>query len=210
VHYERAVSSVKVVTVVGARPQFVKAAPVSRALAAAGVTEVVVDTGQHYDHRMRDVFFEELGLAKPAVDLEVGSGSHAEQTAAGLVGIERVLLREQPDWVLVYGDTNATLSGALAAAKLQVPVAHVEAGLRSGNRSMPEEINRLLVDRVSTCLFCPSRTSVENLAGEGIRAGVFDVGDVMVDSLQWMVPRCRPGALTLPSSPFAIATIHRA
>lgn len=200
----------KIISVVGARPQFVKAAPVSRALAAAGMTEVIVDTGQHYDARLRRVFFEELGLAEPAYHLAVGSGTHAEQTAAGLLGLERALQDERPDWVLVYGDTNATLAGALAAAKLNLPVAHVEAGLRSYNRTMPEELNRVVTDHLSALLFCPSAAARANLAREGIVAGVFVVGDVMVDSLRWAAARPKPAILPVPPAPYTVATIHRA
>ncbi len=146
----------KIVTVVGARPQFIKAAPVSRALHAVGIEEVVMHTGQHYDPSMSAVFFREFGMKEPAYNLGVGSGSHGEQTGRMLVEIEGVIAQEKPDIVLVYGDTNSTLAGALAAAKLGVRVAHVEAGLRSFNRDMPEEINRLVADRLSTILFCPT------------------------------------------------------
>lgn len=175
----------KIVTVVGARPQFIKAAPVSRALQARGIEEVLVHTGQHYDAVMSEVFFRELGMADPKVNLGVGSGSHAEQTGAMLVGIERVVVQEQPDIVLVYGDTNSTLAGALAAAKLGTPVAHVEAGLRSFNRSMPEEINRVMADRLSSVLFCPNANAMHNLREEGIIEGVYEVGDVMYDAVLW-------------------------
>src|SRR5712691_725543 len=171
----------KIVSVVGARPQFVKAAPVGRALQRAGISEVLLHTGQHYDYGMSDVFFQELGIREPDYNLGVGSGSHAAQTAAMLTGIEDVLLRERPRWVLIYGDTNSTLAGALAAAKLEVPVAHVEAGLRSYNRRMPEEINRVLTDHVSELLFCPTRLAVQNLKTEGITRGVHLVVDVMYD-----------------------------
>jgi UDP-N-acetylglucosamine 2-epimerase len=144
---------------------------------------MLVHTGQHYDYEMSQVFFEELDLLRPDLNLGVGSGSHGEQTGAMLIAIERVLLEQRPHWVLVYGDTNSTLAGALAAAKLHMPVAHVEAGLRSFNRSMPEEINRVLTDHVSTSLFCPTETAVKNLEAEGIRRGVHLVGDVMYDAL---------------------------
>jgi UDP-GlcNAc3NAcA epimerase len=172
----------KVVTVVGARPQFVKAAIVSLRLAeVGGVDERLIHTGQHYDARMSDVFFEELGIPQPAYHLGVGSGGHGAQTGQMLAKIEDVLLGERPDAVLVYGDTNSTIAGALAAAKLHVPVVHVEAGLRSFDRRMPEEINRVLTDRLSALLLCPTAESVENLAQEGIRDGVHLVGDVMYD-----------------------------
>ena len=168
----------------GARPQFIKAAPVSRALRQRH-EEVLVHTGQHYDHRMSGIFFDGLEIPEPAVNLEVGSGSHGAQTAAMLEGIEQVLLKEKPDWVLVYGDTNSTIAGALAASKLHIKVAHVEAGLRSFNRTMPEEINRVVTDHLSDMLFCPSQTAVSHLANEGITRNVHLVGDVMSDALYW-------------------------
>src|SRR2546425_10458917 len=169
-----------VLTVVGARPQFIKVAAVSRCLRRRH-REVLVHTGQHYDDGMSDVFFRELQLPKPDEHLGVGSGTHAEQTARMLVGIEAVIARVEPDLVLVYGDTNSTLAGALAAAKLGVPVAHVEAGLRSFNRRMPEELNRVVVDHLSRWLFAPTPTAVANLAREGIVEGVDLVGDLMQD-----------------------------
>jgi len=182
----------KIVTIVGARPQFIKAATVSRAINALNkgkrqIREILVHTGQHYDYLMDKVFFEELKLPKPNYHLRVGSGSHARQTGLMLERIEAVLQKEKPDVVIVYGDTNSTLAGALAAAKLNIPVAHVEAGLRSYNRNMPEEINRLLTDHLSTLLFCPTRQAVQNLLREGIKEGrekmVKRVGDVMYDSI---------------------------
>jgi UDP-N-acetylglucosamine 2-epimerase len=174
----------KVVTVLGARPQFIKAAPLSRALRKRH-NEILVHTGQHYDHRMSGIFFDGLEIPEPAVNLEVGSGSHGAQTAAMLEGIERVLLQEKPDWVIVYGDTNSTIAGALAASKLHIKVAHVEAGLRSFNRSMPEELNRIVTDHLSDLLLCPSQTAVSHLAAEGITRNVHLVGDVMSDALYW-------------------------
>jgi UDP-GlcNAc3NAcA epimerase len=182
----------KIVTIVGARPQFIKAAAVSRAINALNkgkrqIREILVHTGQHYDYLMDRVFFEELKLPKPNYHLRVGSGSHAKQTGLMLERIEAVLQKEKPDVVIVYGDTNSTLAGALAAAKLNIPVAHVEAGLRSYNTAMPEEINRLLTDHLSTLLFCPTTQSVRNLLKEGIKDGgtqvVKKVGDVMYDSI---------------------------
>jgi len=155
----------KIVSIVGVRPQFVKAAAVSRLLRREH-TEVLVHTGQHYDANMSDVFFDELGIPEPEINLNIGSGRHGEQTGAMLAAIEEILLQEKPDWTLVYGDTNSTLAGALAAAKLHIPVAHVEAGLRSFNRRMPEEINRVLTDHVSSLLLCSSQTVVDNLAAE--------------------------------------------
>jgi len=178
---------VKVVSIVGNRPQFIKAAPVARAL--EGVCDhVLVHTGQHYDADLSQIFFEELGLRPADHRIESGSGTHAEQTARMLVGLEPVLEQELPDAVLVYGDTNSTLAGALVAAKLGLPTAHVEAGLRSFDRRMPEELNRMVVDVLADMCFCPSDTAVSNLAAEGITAGVHMVGDVMVDVAQTFAP----------------------
>ena len=204
----------KVVSVVGARPQFIKAAMVSRALREKH-TEVLVHTGQHYDGNMSAVFFDELGIPEPDVNLGIGSGRHGAQTGAMLTGIETVLLEEQPDWVLVYGDTNSTLAGALAAAKLHISVAHVEAGLRSFNRAMPEEINRVIADHLSDLLLCPSQTAVDNLATEGIIRGVHLVGDVMADALAFAVERAQNHSdvlerMGLSEGGYLLATVHRA
>ena len=204
----------KVATIVGARPQFIKAAPVSRALRKARHSEVLIHTGQHYDGEMSAIFFEELDLPAPHYNLGVGSGSHGAQTGAMLSRIEEVLTTEQPDWVLVYGDTNSTIAGALAAAKLHRRVAHVEAGLRSFNRAMPEEINRVLTDHLSNLLFCPSQTAVDNLAAEGITSGVHLVGDVMADALHQTIERARVSStvlrrLELNEQGYLLATIHR-
>ncbi len=204
----------KLVSVVGARPQFIKCAPLSREI-RKHYDEVLVHTGQHYDAGMSDVFFEELRIPRPDHHLGVGSGTHAEQTGAMLVRIEEVLRREEPDLVLVYGDTNSTLAGALAAAKLHVPVAHVEAGLRSFDRAMPEEVNRVLTDHVSSLLFCPTATAVENLEREGVRAGVSVTGDVMVDALAFnrVIADERSDVLDrlgLAPGDYLVLTIHRA
>ncbi|HEX8229059.1 MAG TPA: UDP-N-acetylglucosamine 2-epimerase (non-hydrolyzing) [Chloroflexia bacterium] len=206
----------KILSVVGARPQFIKAAPVSRAMSRAGVEEVLLHTGQHYDPAMSQVFFAELDIPAPRHNLGVGSGSHAGQTAAMLVGIEQVLLDERPDYLLIYGDTNSTLAGALSAAKLGVPVAHVEAGLRSYNRAMPEEINRVVADSLSHLLFCPTAVASANLQREGITRGVFVVGDVMYDAILDSLPRAEAIAPSLlsrigvESGGYLLATVHRA
>ena len=172
----------KCVTVLGARPQFVKAAPVSAAMIDAGTDEVLVHTGQHFDYEMSQVFFDELNIPEPKYNLAISGGLHGRMTGRMLEAVEEVIEKERPDCVLVYGDTNSTLSGSLAAAKLHVPVAHMEAGIRSYNKNMPEEINRILTDHVSSLLLCPSETAVENLKKEGINDGVMMVGDVMADA----------------------------
>lgn len=204
----------KLLTIVGARPQFIKAAAVSRELRKR-FREVLVHTGQHYDDNMSQVFFDELEIPRPDVNLTIGSGGHGAQTGAMLAAIEEVLLQEKPDRVLVYGDTNSTLAGALAAAKLHIPVAHVEAGLRSFNRRMPEEINRVLTDHVADLLFCPSQTAVDHLAAEGVRNGVHLVGDVMHEALMHAVSLARERSdvlnrLGVVPGEYALATIHRA
>ncbi|WP_207000522.1 non-hydrolyzing UDP-N-acetylglucosamine 2-epimerase [Trinickia mobilis] len=208
----------KILTVVGARPQFIKAAAVSRALAegyASKLTEIMVHTGQHYDNNMSQVFFDELGIPEPAHNLEISGGTHGVMTGRMLEGIERVMLSDRPDVVLIYGDTNSTLAGALAAVKLHIPVAHVEAGLRSFNMRMPEEVNRIVADRVSSLLFCPTETAVRNLANEGIVNGVSNVGDVMYDvSLHYAkvaVEQSKIAAqLGVTDGRYVLATCHRA
>lgn len=236
----------KIITILGARPQFIKAAAVSRAIAAHNVsaadyqpqiTEVVVHTGQHFDTNMSDVFFAELGMEKPAYNLDIHGGSHGEMTGRMLIEIEKVLLGEKPDFVLVYGDTNSTLAGALAAAKLHIPVAHVEAGLRSFNMAMPEEINRILTDRISSILFCPTDTAVQNLLNEGLKLPsatsssnrtsrssnpeprIYNVGDVMYDVALYHGAQVTEqggilGSLAnshgIKAGSYCLATIHRA
>jgi UDP-GlcNAc3NAcA epimerase len=200
----------KVLSVVGARPQFVKCAPVSRELRRVH-EEVLVHTGQHYDYLLSEVFFRDLGIPAPDYHLEIGSGSHGVQTGRMLGAIEEVIGKEEPDIVLVYGDTNSTLAGALAAAKMHVPVAHVEAGLRSFDRRMPEEVNRVLTDHASDLLFCPTETAVANLAAEGITRGVHLTGDVMVDALQENLALAKERAtVDLPATGYFLATVHRA
>ncbi len=204
----------KFISVVGARPQFIKLAPVSRALRRYH-EEIIVHTGQHYDERLSGTFFAELGIPAPDYNLGVGSGSHGAQTGEMLAAIERVLLDVRPDGVIVFGDTNSTLAAALAAAKLHQPVAHVEAGLRSFDRTMPEEINRVVTDHLSTRLFCPTESGVAHARAEGITSGVELVGDVMYDVLRQMEPQLDGRAATLLPSlgvapgGYALATIHR-
>jgi len=205
---------VKIVSVVGARPQFVKAAAVSRALRQQH-REFLVHTGQHYDYEMSGIFFDGLDLPRPDANLEVGSGGHGAQTGAMMSRIEQILLEDTPDYVLVYGDTNSTLAGALAASKLSIPIAHVEAGLRSFNRRMPEEINRVLTDHVSDLLLCPSEQAVINLEAEGIKRNVHVVGDVMLDVLNWATkrnaenPRSILPNLGLSRGQYLLVTVHR-
>ena len=240
----------KICTIIGARPQFIKAAAVSRAIAAHNrdvsrltpttslLTEIIINTGQHYDDDMSAVFFRELEIPNPVYNLGIGSGGHGAQTGQMLSGIEDILLKENPDWVLIYGDTNSTLAGALAASKLHIPIAHVEAGLRSFNRRMPEEINRIVADQLSTLLFCPSQTAVDNLRAEGIPSPltsdplprtcasltphpspltphVLIVGDVMADAHKFAIAKL-PNKnsvlrhLNIKEKHYCLATIHRA
>lgn len=212
----------KIATVLGARPQFIKAAPVSRAFQKyctdhpdRPVREIIIHTGQHYDDEMSAVFFREMSIPEPHYHLGVASGSHGRQTGQMMMRIEEVLLHEKPDWVLVYGDTNSTLAGALAAVKLNIPLAHVEAGLRSFNRRMPEEINRVVVDHVSSLLLCPSQAAINHLCTEGITAGVHLVGDVMADALSFFSALADSGSdiherLGLVKGAYLLATVHRA
>jgi UDP-N-acetylglucosamine 2-epimerase len=197
-------------SVVGARPQFVKAAPLSRALRRR-FREVLVHTGQHYDREMSGAFFDELEIPRPDLDLGVGSASHGRMTALMLERLEAAMLEVKPGLVVVFGDTNSTLAGALAAAKLQIPVAHVEAGLRSFDMRMPEEVNRRLTDHVSRLLFCPTHAAVRNLRREGIARGIHRVGDVMMDAVLQNLARARRSRARPPAEPgsYYLATLHR-
>lgn len=200
-----------VMSIVGARPQFVKAAVVSRALRRIGIRETLIHTGQHYDAGMSAVFFEEMGIPEPDVNLGVGSGSHAYQTGEIMVRLEEQLMsRPNPDCVLVFGDTNSTLAAAVTARKLHIPVAHVEAGLRSFNQRMPEELNRIVTDRLSDWLFCPTETACENLQNEGITNGIHLTGDVMLDATLHFADRARKPAQDFPDRSYVVATVHRA
>lgn len=207
----------RVVSVVGARPQLVKLAPVAKAFAASDHEHLVVHTGQHYDPNLSDVFFEELGIPAPDRHLGVGSGTHAEQTAAALTGLEAFLEETRPDWVLVYGDTNSTLAAAVAAVKLQLRLAHLEAGLRSFNRAMPEEHNRVLTDHAADLLLAPTELAMKNLAGEGLAERSVLVGDVMVDVCLGIRDDVLAGRLPAPKEvagldrdqPYVVATLHR-
>ncbi|HLI13645.1 MAG TPA: UDP-N-acetylglucosamine 2-epimerase (non-hydrolyzing) [Alphaproteobacteria bacterium] len=206
----------KIVSVVGARPQFIKAAAVSRALAKApDMAEIIVHTGQHFDPDMSDIFFEELAIPAPRRHLGVHGGGHGEMTGRMMIAVEAVLAAEHPAWTIVYGDTNSTLAAALAAAKLNIPVAHVEAGLRSFNRRMPEEINRVAADHVSTLLLCPTQAALANLAREGIVRGVHHVGDVMYDATLHAREQARTRSkiierLGVQPNGYYLATVHRA
>ena len=204
-------TNLKICTVVGARPQFIKAATVSAALRRLPqIREILVHTGQHFDANMSDVFFDQLGMVKPDHALGIGGGGHGEQTGRMLMALEEVFLQEKPDWILIYGDTNSTLAGALVAAKLHIPVAHVEAGLRSFNRRMPEEVNRVVADHLSELLFAPTELAIRQLADEGITKGVHMVGDVMYDIAKTAMQNLPPLPLGLEKRGFALATIHRA
>lgn len=204
----------KIASIVGARPNFIKCAPLSREIRKE-FNEVIIHTGQHYDYEMNKVFFEELNIPEPDYHLDVGSGSHGYQTGEMIKRIEEVLLKEEPDLVLVYGDTNSTIAGALAASKLHITVAHIESGLRSYDKSMPEEINRILTDHCSDILFCPTETSADNLKREGVMNGVHLTGDVMVDALKENIKIAEKkerilDEIDLKSKEYYLATIHRA
>ena len=206
----------KILTVIGARPQFIKASVVSAAIEkTAGLSEEIIHTGQHFDANMSNIFFDQLGIPKPHYQLDINSGSHGSMTGRMLEAIEKICLESKPDRLMVYGDTNSTLAGALAASKLHLPVAHIEAGLRSFNMRMPEEINRILTDQVSDILFCPTETAVKNLKNEGFEAKpvqVLNVGDVMQDSSMFFAERAVKGEAlkAVPESNFIVATLHRA
>jgi len=202
----------KIVTVIGARPQFIKAAVLSRLIRgdySDRFQEILIHTGQHYDKNMSDVFFNEMDIPEPDINLEIGSGSHGKMTGRMLEKIEKVLLVEKPDLLMVYGDTNSTIAGALAASKLHIPVAHVEAGLRSFNKEMPEEQNRILTDHISDFLFCPTDTALDNLKKEGITEGVFLTGDIMLDASIYYRNIDYKTTMVLPRS-FTLVTLHRA
>jgi len=206
----------KCMTIAGTRPEFIQTTQVTKAIRKRHA-EIFVNTNQHYDDNMSQVFFRELEIPQPDIDLGVGSGSHAEQTGQMLIKLEEIMLREKPDWVLVYGDTNSTIAGALAASKIHIPIAHVESGLRSYDRKMPEEINRIITDHISNLLLAPTQAAVDNLTKEGITEGVKMIGDVRVDVVFDAVPRARPRRAALfaqtnlkEGQDFALGTIHRA
>lgn len=217
----------KILTIIGARPQIIKAAALSRAINkhfADSIREVIVHTGQHYDKNMSQVFFDELGIPAPDYNLEVGSASHGLQTAQMIIGIEQILKKENPNYIILYGDTNSTLAGAVAASKTHIPVVHIEAGLRSFNKSMPEEVNRILCDHVSSLLFTPTKTGYQNLLNEGFKenkgpftadnSGIFHCGDVMYDNSLFFADiaeekTCILSELELLNRNFILATIHR-
>ena len=206
----------KIITIIGARPQFIKAAVVSRAIQENNlitkIEEKIINTNQHYDANMSDVFFKEMHIPQPHYNLHLGGGMQGAMTGRMLENIECILIDEKPDYVLIYGDTNSTLAGALAAVKLHIPVVHIEAGLRSFNMNMPEEVNRILSDRISTLLLCPTDTAVKNLKDESIISGVYNVGDVMYDAVKFYGNVAKPTELVkqLAMEPYFLATVHRA
>jgi UDP-GlcNAc3NAcA epimerase len=221
-------NKINILTIIGARPQIIKAAALSRAIKNSysdRITEMIVHTGQHYDDNMSEVFFDELDIPRPNYHLNVGSGTHGKQTAAMIEGIEEILLKEKPDWIVLYGDTNSTLAGAVAAAKIQVPIVHIEAGLRSFNKAMPEEINRIICDHVSTLLFSPTKTGYDNLLNEGFKGNttapysadnpkIYHCGDVMYDNSLYFseIAEEKTGILernSLQKEHYILTTIHR-
>ena len=206
----------KILTIVGARPQFIKAASLSRYLKnITDIKEIILHTGQHYDDNMSDDFFSELDIPLPDYNLQVGSDTPARQTGKMMMGIEDIVLKEWPDFILIYGDTNSTIAGALVGAKLHIPIVHIEAGLRSYDRKMPEEINRVVSDKISTLLFCPTQTAVNNLKKEGIIGGVYNVGDIMFETYLYYKNKAQKNStilnkLNIKSKEFILCTIHRA
>ena len=206
----------KILSVIGARPQFIKAASLSRYLKSiSDIKEIILHTGQHYDNNMSDDFFSELDIPKPDYNLRVGSDTHARQTAKMMIGIEDIVLKEKPDFILIYGDTNSTIAGSIAGAKLYIPIVHVEAGLRNFNKKIPEEINRIISDSISTLLFCPTETAVSNLRKEGITTGVYNVGDIMLETYLFYKNKALKKSyilnkLNLKSKEYILCTIHRA
>lgn len=207
----------KIVTIVGARPQFIKAAVISREFKQnrTDINQIIIHTGQHYDKSMSDIFFNQLHIPQPNYNLNIGGGSHGENTGRMIEKIEEILLVEKPNFLLVYGDTDSTLAGALAASKLQIPIIHIEAGLRSYNRKMPEEINRVLTDHISYLLFCPSKKSYHNLINEGIdKNKIYIVGDVMLDAFNFYIKYAQKptwwDSINLPLNEYVLCTIHRA
>lgn len=206
----------KILTIIGARPQFIKAVSFSRYLKSSpDIQEIILHTGQHYDNNMNDNFFSELDIPRPDYNLGVGSDTHARQTAKMMIGIEDIALKEKPDFILIYGDTNSTIAGALAGAKIHIPVIHIEAGLRSYDREIPEEINRVVSDSISTILFCPTETAVNNLKKEGITNGVYNVGDIMLETYLFYKNKALKNSsilnrLNLKPKEYILCTIHRA
>lgn len=208
----------KIITIIGARPQFIKAATLSRAISIFNnknpdfkIVEKIIHTGQHYDHNMSDIFFKEMEIPLPDFNLGIGGGPHGAMTGRQLEAIEKILINEKPDWVIVFGDTNSTLAGALAASKLNIKVAHVEAGLRSFNSKMPEEVNRVLTDNLSTYLFCPTDTAIKNLKNEGFNKKnsiILNSGDVMYDAANFYLKKMK--AVPVKNPQFVLTTIHRA
>lgn len=204
----------KIITIIGARPQFIKASVVSKTILKSGaLEEIIIHTGQHYDPKMSDLFFNELTIPKPKYQLNINGGNHGEMTGRMLIEIEKILITEHPDYVMVYGDTNSTLAGALAASKLHIPIIHVESGLRSFNMKMPEEINRILTDQISSILFCPTQTAIDNLVNEGFKTkdlSIYNVGDVMQDSAIFFAQMSKQPHNVTYNKNFIITTIHRA